>query len=155
MHRLTYCHPRLYQRSMYCIRKTFVALCSLFFITDVPADTIDNYMNIANNIPKMEMQADSQSQTWARSARNILIIADETIAETLTQANETARAQGKPLFCLPPETRLDAKLLGSIILESYQKIPSNQEKDKMTVSQVAWLGVTQRFPCGSSREARP
>lgn len=28
------------------------------------ADTINNYMNIANNIPQMEMKADPQAQAW-------------------------------------------------------------------------------------------
>ncbi len=114
----------------------------------IHADTIDNYMNIASNIPQMEMKADQQSQSWARSARNVLIITDETIAETLIQANEIAKSQGKPLFCLPISTTLDAATLNSIIQQTYKDISSQQsDKDKMTVSQIAWLGVVKKYPC--------
>lgn len=114
----------------------------------VQADTIDNYMNIASNIPQMEMKADQQSQSWARSARNVLIITDETIAETLIQANELAKSQGKPLFCLPMGTSLDAATLNSLIQQTYKDISSQQsDKDKMTVSQIAWLGVIKKYPC--------
>jgi len=112
------------------------------------ADTIDNYMNISGNIPQMEMKADPQSQAWARSARNVLAIANESIAETLTQANELAKSQGKPLFCLPANTILDGTLLNNIIQQTYNEISSQQsDKNKMTVSQVAWLGVTKNYPC--------
>ncbi|MFC3909082.1 phosphatase [Legionella dresdenensis] len=112
------------------------------------ADTINNYMNIANNIPKMEMKADAQSQAWARSARNVLGVTDETIAETLLQANETAKAQGHPLFCLPGGMQLNGVTLNNIIQETYNQISSQQsDKNKMTVSQIAWLGVTKKYPC--------
>ncbi len=65
----------------------------LFFVTIVSAeaDTIDHYMNIANQIPQMEMKADQQSQTWARSARTVLILTSESIAETLILSNEEAQ----------------------------------------------------------------
>ncbi|KTC78186.1 hypothetical protein [Legionella brunensis] len=112
------------------------------------ADTMDHYMNISNSIPQMEMKADPQAQAWARSARNVLVITDESIAETLMQANELAKGQGQPLFCLPQGATLNAITLNGIILETYRNISSQQsDKDKMTVSQVAWLGVTKKYPC--------
>ncbi len=115
------------------------------------ADTIDHYMNIASQIPKMEMKADPQAQTWARSARNVLIITSETIAETLMQANELAKKQGKPLFCLPTDAAFNAVIMDNLIQQTYNQLSSQQsDKDKMTVSQVAWLGVSQRFPCQDS-----
>lgn len=125
-------------------------LYSLILLTScaVQADTIDNYMSISNNIPQMEMKADPQSQAWARSARNVLTITSETVAETLLQANELAKTQGAPLFCLPPGKELNSVVLNGIILQTYNEISSQQsDKDKMTVSQVAWLGVTKAFPC--------
>ncbi len=129
------------------MRRVFFLLF-LFISGYIQADTIDNYMSIASNIPQMEMKADQQSQTWARSARNVLIITDETIAETLIQANELAKSQGKPLFCLPANTKLDAATLNLIIQQTYKDISSQQsDKDKMTVSQIAWLGVVKKFPC--------
>lgn len=126
---------------------------SLLLLVSLPlqADTIDHYMNISNNIPQMEMKADPQAQAWARSARNVLNITSETVAETLTQANDLAKSEGHPLFCLPPGTTLNAMTLNSIILQTYKDISSQQsDKDKMTVSQVAWLGVTKTYPCQQS-----
>lgn len=123
---------------------SFVLLVSF----SVQADTIENYMNIANNIPQMEMKADQQSQAWARSARAVLNIASDSIAETLMQANELAKNQGKPLFCLPANINLDAPTLNNLIQQTYKDISSQQsDKNKMTVSQVAWLGVTKNYPC--------
>ncbi len=123
----------------------YLVLCSHY----LQADTIDNYMNIVQNIPQMEMKADQQSQAWARSARHVLMITDESIAETLIQANELAKNQGgQPLFCLPITSHLDATTLNDLIQQTYKGISSQQsDKDKMTVSQVAWLGVIKKFPC--------
>lgn len=112
------------------------------------ADTMEHYMNIANKIPQMEIKADPQAQAWARSARNVLTITDESIAETLTQANDIAKAQGNPLFCPPNETELNALLLRGLIMDTFKSISSQEsDKERMTVSQVAWLAVTKTYPC--------
>jgi hypothetical protein len=122
----------------------------LFISYSVQADTIDNYMNIANNIQQMEMKADGKSQAWARAARNVLGVASESIAETLMQMNELAKSQGKPLFCLPLNTTLDTETMNKIIQQTYKEISSQQsDKNKMTVSQVAWLGVAKHYPCST------
>ena len=57
----------------------------IFFFHAVHADTIKNYINIANNIPQMEIKADPQAQAWARSARQILNVTCESIQETILQ----------------------------------------------------------------------
>lgn len=130
------------------IMRVLTALASMLFALASQADTIEHYMNIANNIPQMEMKADPQAQAWARSARNVLTITSETVAETLMQANELAKSQGRPLFCLPEGTALNAVTLNGIIANTYKEISSQQsDKDKMTVSQVAWLGVIKAYPC--------
>jgi hypothetical protein len=126
----------------------YVKLIPWLLITPIYADTIDHYINIATSIPKMEMKADSQSQSWARSARNVLNITNETIAETLTQVNQESIRNGKPLFCLSPGKVLNSDVIASILLNTYNSIASQPaEKDKMTISQVAWLGVNKEFPC--------
>lgn len=122
----------------------------IFFIINnsINADTIDHYVNISNAIPQMEIKADAQSQAWARSARNVLTITTETLAETLLQANDLAKAQGAALFCLPPNTSLNSVTMNGIILQTYKEISSQRsDKDKMTISQIAWLGVTKTYPC--------
>lgn len=96
----------------------------------------------------MEMKADPQSQAWARSAKDVLIITNESIAETLLTANQLAKSQGHPLFCLPPQTRLDAATMKKLIEDAYRNMTSLQnDKNKMTVSEIAWLAVSQHYPC--------
>lgn len=119
----------------------------------IHADTISNYMKIANNIPQMEMKADPQAQAWARSARHVLTITCESIAETLVQANNTATQQGKSIFCLTQGTQLNPVIMNELIQQTYKEISSQQsDKDTMTVSQVALLGISKRFPCQGNKE---
>jgi len=115
------------------------------------ADTMAHYVAVTNQLPQMEMKADPKSQSWARSARSILTLTNESIAETLMQANELASTQGSPLFCLPPSISLNSITLKGIILKTYNEISSQQsDKANMTVSQVAALGVMKTYPCQAS-----
>lgn len=129
------------------MRLLIATLCFLTFCF-AKADTMDHYMNIFNQIPQMEMKADPQSQAWARSAKSVLTVTNEAIAETLLQANELATTQGKSLFCLPEGVSLNATTLHDIILRAWHDNSSQQsDKDRMSVSQMAWLGVVKAFPC--------
>ena len=120
--------------------------------TSTWADTIDRFMNIVNNIPQMEMKADPQSQAWARSARNILALTSESVAESLTLANDAATREGKPLFCLPPNIQLSADVMNNLIQQTYHEISSqDSDKNKMTVSQVALMGISKQYPCKSQQ----
>lgn len=129
-----------------------ILLTALVFINSLAhADTINNYMDIANNIPQMEIKADPQAQAWARSARHVITITCESIAETLLQANEAAKNQGKPIFCLPHGTQLNSVMLNELIQQTYKELSSQQsDKDKMTVSQIALLGISKQYPCKSN-----
>lgn len=130
--------------------RTFL-ISFIFLCNSVNADIIKSYMNIANNIPQMEVKADPQAQAWARSARTVLTVACESIEETMIQANEIAKRQGTPIFCLPPGVQLNSLKLNELIQQTYKEISSQQsDKDSMTVSQVAWLGVTKQYPCKPS-----
>lgn len=120
----------------------------LIFSLSAHADTIEHYMDIYKNIPQMEMKADPQSQAWARSARNVLSVTDETLAETLMHANEIAKTQGNPLFCLPTGVVLNNTTLSALLVKTYRAQASqNPAKNTLSVSQIAWLGVTQTYPC--------
>ena len=128
--------------------RSLSAILLLLASCSVLADTMEHYMNISNQIPQMQMKADPQSQAWARSAQSVLVIANESIAETLMQANELAKAQGNSLFCLPMGVTLNATTLNDLILQTYRDNSSQaSDKDKMTVSQVAWQGVMKAYPC--------
>jgi hypothetical protein len=128
--------------------RNFIIYALLATSTINHADTIGRYINIANNIPKMEMKADKQAHTWARSARTILSLTSESIAETLMLTNRTAEEHGSPFFCMPAGISLNSLMLNEIIQQTYRDI-SSQESDKnnMTVSQIALIGVTQKYPC--------
>lgn len=129
----------------------FLFLSGLF-CTLTYGDTVDHYMNIVNNLPQMEMKADPQAQAWARSARNILTLTGECIAETLVLANNAAKQGGKPLFCLPIESELNSVLVNNLVQETYRNISSQEsDKDKMTVSEVALLGLEKRYPCNQPK----
>lgn len=114
----------------------------------VQADTIDHYMSIASNIPQMEIKADPQSQAWARSARNILALTTESIYESLALANESATKHGNPIYCMPQGTTFNGTMLNDLIQQTYRDMSTpQQEKDKLTVSQVALIGIAKQYPC--------
>ncbi|MDA9272172.1 phosphatase [bacterium] len=140
------------QASLKKLQSILVLLC--LSLATAYADTIDHYVNIANNIPKMEMKADPQAQAWARSARNVLILTSESVAESLTLANETATHQGSPLFCLPQGITLNGRMLNDLIQQTYRDISSQEsDKNKMTVSQVALIGISKQYPCQANKQA--
>lgn len=129
------------------LKKTLTILI-LFNTTSSFSDTIDHYMNIVNNLPQMEMKADSESQAWARSARNILMLTSETVAESLMLANKEAEKKGAPLFCLPVDIKLTNSAINELIKNTYLGISSAlQDKNQMTVSQVALIGMQKQYPC--------
>ena len=129
-----------------------LTLSLLIAYANIHADTIDHFINIVNNIPQMEMKADQQSQAWARSARTILLLTGESIAETLAFANETAVELGVPLFCLPQAVQLNAVMLNDLIQQTYNELSSQESnKDQMTVSKIAMFGLRKQYPCKNFR----
>lgn len=114
------------------------------------ADTIDHYMNIVNGIPQMEMKADPESQAWARSAHTVLTLTCDGIIDTLLLANENAKQQGHPLFCMAASAQISPEMLNDLIQQTYRALPNPQaEKDKMTVSQIALQGMQKQYPCAA------
>ena len=113
------------------------------------ADTIAHYMEIANNIPRMEMKADEQAQTWARSARNVILLSCESIWESLNIANQTQAKNGTPLFCVSNPAMINAESVADLIQYTYENL-NGQEKENLTVAQVALMGFQKRYPCAPS-----
>lgn len=120
----------------------------LLFGSQTFADTIGHYMNIADNIPKMELKADSESQAWARSARNVLLLTADSIAETLVLANENAKKSGSPLFCMANNQKLEAAFLNDLIQKTYREL-QDSNKNQKTVSEIALIGITKQYPCNN------
>lgn len=127
-------------------------LCFIFALLVVKtgwSDTIANYQHISKSIPKMEIKADEQSQAWARSARHVLNITNESIAETLIALNEQAASRGQPFFCLPKSQQLNAEHLGQLIEEVSHNMTQPSASNQLTVSQVALEAVIKKYPCQS------
>jgi len=112
------------------------------------ADTMDHYMNIVNQLPQMEIKADPESQTWAKSAHTVITLACDSILESLLLANDVAKQHGKPLFCLPPGANLTSEQLDTLIQKAYRETSANlTDKDKLTVSQIALMSLQKAYPC--------
>lgn len=118
------------------------------------ADTIGHYMEIAKNLPRMEIKADAQAQAWARSARNVLLLTGESIWESLKATNEINTQNGRPLFCAPPNTVMTAESMVEIIQSTYETLSMNEaEKNNLTVAQIGLMGLQKKFPCQNSMMA--
>jgi len=119
-------------------------LCS----TIVAADSIAHFIGISQNIPRMEMKADANSQAWARSARNILLLTGESIWESLQAANQHAEKLGRPLFCIPEQQTITAEAMYDLIEKTYASMKlSAAEQNNISVGQIALSGLQQSYPC--------
>src|SRR3989338_7182101 len=107
-------------------------LLSLLLLTStyVYADTIDHYMNIVNGIPQMEMKADPQSQAWARSAHTVLTLTCDGIADALFLANENAKQQGHPLFCMAASAQISPEMMDNLIQQTYKSLPNPRSEER-------------------------
>lgn len=116
------------------------------------ADTVANYMTIVENIPKMAMKADEQSQAWVRSARNIITSTDETMLQTIIAMNASAAKNGKPIFCFSPGKPFDATTVDQIIQKTYAELLKMQGTSvgTMTVSDVLMVGMASQYSCAAS-----
>lgn len=117
------------------------------------ADTVGHYMEISGNIPRMEMKADPESQAWARSARNVILLTGESIWESLKAANEINTSAGKPLFCMSNPNQINAEAMTDLIQSTYEQLQMNeQEKFGLTVAQLGLMALQQKYPCSGVNE---
>ena len=117
------------------------------------ADKIKNYIEISSSIPQMELKADPHSQSWARSARNIITSTDETILQTAVLMNSLSAKQGKPLFCFSNNTKIDNKTIDTIIKNTYRDLVAQGKANvnNMSVSEVAVIGIANKYPCTAAQ----
>lgn len=126
------------------IKNTLLLLLACLGV-NAHADTINKYANIANSIPKMELKADEKSQAWARSARSILAITDETIAETILSMNSLAIENGEALVCLPSNLSLNGETIHALLQEAIKDpLVLNQNK---SISFVVINRLKEKYPC--------
>lgn len=116
------------------------------------ADTVGNYMTIIDNIPKMAMKPDEQSQAWVRSARNIVTSTDEAMVQTIISVNSVAMKQGRPVFCFSPGAPFDAGTADQLIQKTYAELLKTQgtSVSSMTVSDVLIIGMASQYSCSAS-----
>jgi hypothetical protein len=122
-----------------------------FYALVAMSDTIGNYMRIASQIPQMEMKATPDAQAWARSARNVLAITTESIAETLNSLLATKTSRSSLMFCLPEGSVLTASSLNEII-QAYYKKHTDTVIDGMSVSQYSIVALKDVYPCQSNAQ---
>lgn len=131
--------------------KIFIFLMLVLLQSSGYADKIIKFMNVANNIPRMEMKPDQNSQAWAKSARNILLLTSESIWESLYSVNQVNTQSGNPLFCIPSQEAMSAEKMTDLIEDTYRNLSmSDDEKNQLTVAQVALMGLQQKYGCSNS-----
>jgi hypothetical protein len=138
--------PQPHHKFLETAMKILKLLCLISASSLVYADTIGQYMTVANNITRMEMKADAEAQAWVRSARNVLLLTSESIWESLSIANDNANHH---LFCVSDTNRMSAETMTDLIKDSYQQLNMPEaEKNQFTVAKIALLGLQKKYPCG-------
>ena len=126
------------------LKKCIICLVLLWHTT-LFADTLGKYASIARNIPSMELKADAQSQAWARSARSVLGVTDEAIAQSVVAMNLLALKNGTPLICAPPETKIDTAMIHTILAKHIASMPADDVS--RSISEVVVTILTNQYPC--------
>ncbi len=114
------------------------------------ADTIGKYAKIAKSIPEMSLKADPQAQAWMRSAKSILAITDETVAQTIMAMNQLAKRQGRPLICLPDTKVIDGATVHDILASKIQGDVDENAPD--TISNIVTQELLKTYPCNGARK---
>ena len=131
--------------------KKIIFLALVILYQPLYADKIIKFMNVANTIPRMEMKPDANSQAWAKSARNILLLTAESIWESLYSANQANAQAGNPLFCVQDQASMNAEKMTDLIEETYQNLNmSDTEKNQLSVAQVALIGLQRQYGCNNT-----
>lgn len=136
---------------------TFLGCLIIISPLSAYADTIINYMTIANNIPVMAIKPDDQSQAWVRSAQRILSSTDETLSQTVVAMNTIAAKQGHPVFCFPQGILFDSSTVHDIILKTYAELVKTQGAavSGMNISDILMLGMVSRYSCSATPASAP
>jgi hypothetical protein len=125
-------------------------LILLMWMNLCSADTIGKYAKIAKSIPEMSLKADPQAQAWMRSAKSILAITDETVAQTVVAMNQLAKSQGRPLICLPDSKKIDGDTVHEILAS---KIAGDvDENAPETISSIVTQELVKTYPCNRAHK---
>ena len=132
--------------------KKFLVFILLGACNIAQADTIGKYAGIAKGIPQASLKADPQSQAWARSARSILEVTEETIAQTIQSVQSFAAKRNIQVFCLPAGMKIDNSLIHQILERSITNL-SAAEANK-NISEVVTEQLETQYPCKSNQHVQ-
>lgn len=113
------------------------------------ADTLGKYAGIAKSIPQARLKADPQSQAWARSARSILDVTEETIAQTIQSMQALALQQQQAIFCLPQGQSLDTAKVHQVLEQLIANI--NETEAKQTISEAVIAKLAADYSCSKTK----
>ncbi len=117
------------------------------------ADTIGKYIGIAKSIPQARLKADPRAQAWAHSARTVLTVTDETIAQTIIAMQGLAKKHKLSLFCLPQGKSINTALINQL-LTGIAAAPNIIDPNK-TISEVVVEQLSQDYPCDKKQNIQP
>ncbi len=124
---------------------SLITLLTLCFALTANADTIGRYAGIVKSIPETTLKADPKSQAWAHSARTILAVAEESIAETIFSLQSITNKMNRPLFCLPQGQAIDTALVHQLLAQIIQQLtPADENKN---LSDVVVTNIMSKYPC--------
>ena len=129
------------------LNKTILVLLS-FVSLSISADTIEKYVGIAKSIPQSRLKADPKAQAWAHSARTVLDVTEETLAQTIVSMQALSLKQNSPIFCLPNGKSIDTGLVHQILEQSVARLASTDFNK--TISEVVVENLASAYPCNSA-----
>jgi len=117
------------------------------------ADTMAKYASIAKNIPVARLSIKPKAQAWARSARSIFDITEETIAQTIESMQAIALKNQRPIYCMHDSKKLDGALVHQILEPMINNLPAKYSN--RTISDVVVEKLISMYPCHAINKANP
>jgi len=130
----------------------FITLLLTSLSTATFADTIGRYAGIAKSIPEASLKADPKSQAWAHSARAILEVAEESIAESIAAVQNAASQLNRPIFCLPESQSINTALIHQLLAQSISQL--TEADATKNLSDVVVASLREKYPCQSTSQAQ-
>lgn len=129
------------------MKRNLLFAATLMFTLPITAyaDTIGRYAGIAKSIPEATLKADPKSQAWAHSARTILHVAEESIAESISSMQNAAMRLQRPILCMPQGRSINTALIHEILEQNIAQLkPSDETKN---LSNVVVASLSTKYPC--------
>ncbi len=130
------------------LKKYFLMIVCLSLALPSSADSISKYAKVAKSIPEMSLKASPQAQAWMRSAKSILAITDETVAQTIVAMNNEAKKQGHPIICPKENVEINGTVIHELLLNVIKG--GVGDNDSESISSIAIRVLMTAYPCEKS-----